>query len=366
MRACGSLPPATRKAPCATVRPQAAIAGKRPIATAGACLTRRRLERLGRDDDADPQHDRHPRLDRNQAADQAHRPREANGRHDQAVERRIAGPRRRLPAGMPDIDRRGKAAPKERGRDRRQPVDAERGRRAEAVTRRLGRLDVLQAAQDVEEAHRHDHRQIAGPFLRMVPHVPQQAPQLAPREMRQIEPVQAPRRFHRLDAHRLAGKCHGHQTRQHPRAQRAQEDRHESARQPQRKARPREIRDQNDRQRKHADQRPLVDLQGKLHRDKTDGDPRERRQQGGPRRAAADCFGDESAEELDQSASQARQHAGLPGRLGALGPLVDGQHHEIDVDQQRRRIDAEGEGRDVAASGGPRRNGPAPRKTRCR
>ncbi len=255
---------------------------------------------------------------------------------------------------MSDINRRGKTTAKKRCRDRGQTVHSQRSRRVEAVARRLGRFDVLQAAQDVEQAHRHNDRQIAGPLLGIVANLAQKMQKRLARKSRHIKPAGLPCQFHRVDAHRRSGQFLGEESRQRPCAERPQQNGHKSAGKSQRKTDPRKVGDEDDCQWQHGNQRPLIDLQRELHRDEADRDSGQRRQQGRPRRAAAHGLRDKRPKELDQPASQAGDHPGLPGRLGTLRALEHGEHHKEDVNQQRRRVDAEGERGDVAAPRCPR------------
>ena len=84
----------------------------------GRMLAWRCLKCLRDDHHADPENDRHPGLDGDRPRDPGQRTRDADGRHECAVQDRIPGARaHRLPAGMPDVDRRRKRGSQERGRD---------------------------------------------------------------------------------------------------------------------------------------------------------------------------------------------------------------------------------------------------------
>ena len=87
------------------------------------------------------------------------RPRDADRRHECAIQDRIPGARaHRLPPGMPDVDRRRGRGSKERGRDAPDAVDSQRIPGVEGAAGRFRRLDVLERAQHVEQTHRNDDR----------------------------------------------------------------------------------------------------------------------------------------------------------------------------------------------------------------
>ena len=163
--------------PCATAaalsdcvstnRPQAAIAGNSPIATAGACRDVRDLKGLRGDDDADPQHDRHAGLDRDQGADQVREAAERQHGEEDGIENRVPRARpERLPTRVADVDGGREARAEHRGDDRAETVDGHARHRRVSVAGGVGRLDVLQRSEHVEQPHRQHHRHQSGAHQR--------------------------------------------------------------------------------------------------------------------------------------------------------------------------------------------------------
>ena len=134
--------------------------GKSPIATAGACSARRGLERLRGDDDADPQHDRHAGLHRHQRVDQRGEAAERDDGEEDAVRASSSRSARRAPSS-PDGRCRswsGSTSRSAAATTEPMPFTASDGSGRIGVAGGLGRLDVLQRAEDVEQPHRQHHR----------------------------------------------------------------------------------------------------------------------------------------------------------------------------------------------------------------
>ena len=140
---------------------------------------------------------------------------QADDRHDQAVEPRVARPgAERLPAGMADVDRGREATAEQGGGDRADAVDRQRRPGGEDVAAGLGRLDVLQAADHVEQAHGDDDRQHADD-VGAVGRVDQELPDCPARPDGQVSCRAEPRRL------RTSLHAHGHAGRARPSERRA-------------------------------------------------------------------------------------------------------------------------------------------------
>jgi hypothetical protein len=112
----------------------------------------------------DPENDSHARVDRNRPRDPRERACQADDRDERAIQHRVAGARsERLPAGMTDVDRGGEGGSEHRRGQAADAVDRQGRPRGVAVSGGLGRLDVLQRAEHVEEAHRDDDREARVP-----------------------------------------------------------------------------------------------------------------------------------------------------------------------------------------------------------
>src|SRR4051812_16384302 len=121
-------------------------------------LLRRLLKSLGCDDDADIEENSYARFERDQFEDPLYRSSETDEGDENTVQRRIAGAgAEALPTGMADVDRRRKRAAEQRRGDRADAVRHQRRKGFVAVPRRLGALDILQRADDIEDAHGKDH-----------------------------------------------------------------------------------------------------------------------------------------------------------------------------------------------------------------
>ncbi len=80
------------------------------------------------------------------------------------------------------------------------------------------------------------------------------------------------------------------------------------------------------------------------------GESRQGREQCGARRVAAQPMGAECPRGLYHAAKQAGEDARVPGHVCIVRPDIDGAHDEEDIGEDGGRIDAEGDGGDIAAA----------------
>ena len=121
---------------------------------------------LRRNDHADPKQDADHGLHGHHLQHQAHPAAQAQHRDHKTVQQAVAPAcAHGFPAGMADVDGGGKRRAQRRRGQATQAVGQQRRPRGKTVPRGFGALQVLQAADDVEEAHGQDHAQVAEPIL---------------------------------------------------------------------------------------------------------------------------------------------------------------------------------------------------------
>ena len=247
-------------------------------------LARCRLKCLRDDHHADPQDDRHTRVDWDRPGDPRECARHADRGHEGAVQNRVAGPgAERLPSRMSDVDRRREGRSEQRGRDR---TDAVHGQRESGVVRipgGFGRLDVLQRPEHVEEPHRDDHREIRQ----------QVAPgdrghEIANDRNRQVERRASGMRSNRCDSGYPAEQC-------------ANRNRHHASGEVPLEADAAEVGQHHDAQRREADHGPRERAEEKAEGDEAERDAGERREQRRAWGRFPDPLGDHRAGQLDHA-----------------------------------------------------------------
>jgi hypothetical protein len=253
-----------------------------------------------------------------------------------------------------DVDRGREAGAGQRRRDRADAVDGEARHGRVGVAGGFRRLDVLQRAEHVEQAHRQDHRhQVLGEER-----VREARDQVRRERHRKVEADRGdgPRDARRVDRGGIAERP------QEPRRRGAEAERPRAPGDAQRQVRAREVRDEDHAQRQDRDQRRAEGLHREVDRDEADGDAGERRQQRRARRVAADLLRHERARKLDQRRHEAGRDADLPRdarriRLAeafAQGSQLDRQHDEHHEREQRHRVDAVRQRGHVAPAGARR------------
>src|SRR5262245_5109988 len=119
------------------------------------------LVALSRDDDADPEHDRHSGFHRNDPGNERAEAEQKCDGEEYSIENRIAAAcAERLPTRMSDVDRRRKATAKETGGDGADAVDGHARTGGEAIAGGFGGFDVLQRTDGIDQAHWDDDAEI--------------------------------------------------------------------------------------------------------------------------------------------------------------------------------------------------------------
>ncbi len=109
----------------------------------------------------------------------------------------------------------------------------------------------------------------------------------------------------------------------------------------------REVGDENDRHRHHGNQWLGENLEGEIHRDKSNRDARQSREQRSARRDPAHAFGDESAEDFNDAVEKTSDEPDFPRPDRIFGLLINRQHDKKNKSEQAHRVDAVGQRGDV-------------------
>ena len=113
----------------------------------------------------------------------------------------------------------------------------------------------------------------------------------------------------------------------------------------------RKVSDEDHRHWHHRHQRLSENLKCEIHRDKSNRDARQRRQERGARRHPPHALGDERGGNLDDAVEKASDEPDFPGPHRVLGLLDNRQHNEKNESEQTYGVDAVGQCGDVVAPG---------------
>ena len=102
----------------------------------------------------------------------------------------------------------------------------------------------------------------------------------------------------------------------------------------------REVGDENDRHRHHGNQWLGENLEGEIHRDKSNRDTRQGREQRSARGHPAHAFGDESGEDFNDAVEKTSDEPYFPRPDRIFGFLHDRQHDKKHVSKQAHGVDA--------------------------
>ena len=240
------------------------------------------------------------------------------------------------------------------------PFTASDGAGRVRVARGLGRLDVLQRADQVEEPHRHDHREVGEPrSLRR-----QRVDQVAEHRHRRMEGE----RRRRCGAG--PARCPVSQANAVPSATATR-----PPGSPPLEPDPAEVDQQHDRQRAEADDRPREGAEEEADGDEARGRCRPASTSSAARgvdlggRARRQCAASSSMSPGAEAGHQARvpRHLRRVRRARRLRGQLGRQHDQEDVGEQRDGVDAVGQRADVVAAGArARAASPARRRRGCR
>ncbi|WP_344937217.1 hypothetical protein [Actinoplanes nipponensis] len=298
----------------------------------GVC-PRRGLEGLGADQQADVEQDRHDRGGREDGAEQAEHPEEAEQRDDHAGRHRVAGAAAgRLPAGVSDVDGRGERRAQQGADDRAAAVGEQHAAQVVAVPGGGRALHVGHRLGEVVDAQRDRRGQQRG-------HVAQAVDEQPGLQVREGERDVLGGGGHVRHRHGAAEPADGaaEQQRDQPDGQvEGQPDIGEQT-------------DQQQAEDRQGDPRGLPHLSGRVHRDEGDGDAGQGAQQGGAGRVPADVRADEGSDQHDHPDDERPRDAGRPRLDRVLGAQVDRQHDDEDDDEHVRHAGAVRHRGDVGA-----------------